>query len=132
MVRLPQFAHVPLAVVMSLPKTASSVPAIALPSSASIELASTGPEAFCADPAGFMPEGDQGARRGLHKRRRAADVDERALAGHPGDFLEKVAIDPPCIAAPPFRLLAGQGEADVDHPIRPHPNQLRPIDHLRE
>src|SRR5204862_7045954 len=78
--RLPQLAHAPIAVVSSVSKAATSVPAVAFPSRAAIRLTSCGPEAFDPDATGFMAKGNEGARRRLHERGRATRIHKRPLA----------------------------------------------------
>src|SRR5918992_4313036 len=128
----PQLAHVPVAVVISVPKTATRVPAIAFPSSASMRLASGGAESFGPDAGGFVAEGDEGACGRLHEGRRATDVDERALARRPVDLVEELLVDPAAVAAPSLRLLACEREADVDHVVGRDCHQLVTVDDLRE
>src|SRR5918992_4347831 len=132
MLRVPQLAHVPVAVVISVPKTATRVPAIAFPSSASMRLASGGAESFGPDAGGFVAEGDEGACGGLHESRRAADVDERALARRPVDLVEEFLVDPAAVSAPSLRLLACEGEADVDRAACRDGHQLVTVDDLWE
>src|SRR5919106_3092281 len=132
MVRAPQLAHVPVAVVISVPKTATRVPAIAFPSSASMRLASGGAESFGPNTGGFVAEGDEGARGRLHEGRRATYVDERALARRPVDLVEEVLVDPAAVSAPSLRLLAREREADVDHVVCRDCRQLVAVDDLWE
>src|SRR5918996_3879280 len=129
---VPQLAHVPVAVVISVPKTATRVPAIAFPSSASMRLASGGAESLGADPLRLVAECDEGARGGFHERRRAADVDERALARRPVDLVEEFLVDPPAVSAPSLRLLACEREADVDDVVCRDCRQLVAVDDLWE
>src|ERR671918_1546112 len=129
---VPQLAHVPVAVVISVPKTATRVPAIAFPSSASMWLASGGAESLGPDAGRFVAEGDEGARGGLHEGRRATYVDERALARRPVDLVEEFLVDPAAVSAPSLRLLACEREADVDRAACRDCHQLVTVDHLRE
>src|SRR5581483_6179506 len=132
MLRVPQLAQIPVAVVISLPKTATRVPAIAFPSSASIGLGPGGAEAFGPDLAYFVPELREGVRSGLREPGGAAHGDERALARRPRDFVEELLVDPSRVPAPSVRLLAGEREADVDHVVGADPHQLLAVDDVRE
>src|ERR671918_1318114 len=129
---VPQLAHVPVAVVISVPKTATRVPAIAFPSSASMWLASGGAESLGPDAGRFVAEGDEGARGRLHEGRRAAYVDERALARRPVDLVQEFLVDPAAVSAPSLRLLACEREADVDHVVCRDCRQLVAVDDLWE
>src|ERR687892_880375 len=87
MLRAPQLAHVPVAVVISVPKTATRVPAIAFPSSASMGLASGGRVPF-----GGGLEARQ-ALRAVVGNGRAGDFLQRAVRLRPvPDQLRGVAV----------------------------------------
>ena len=110
--------------------TATSVPAMAFPSRAAIGLGPCGPEAFDPDATGFVAEGDEGARRRLHERGRAARIHKWPLAPGPGDLGEELLVDPAPVSLPSVGLLAGQRVADVDRSVGGNPRQLRAIDDL--
>src|ERR687895_838176 len=128
MLRVPQLAHTPIAVVISMPKTATRVPAIAFPSSASTGLASGGAESLGADPVRLVAECDEGARGRLHEGRRAAHVREGALARRPGDLVEELLVDSAALSAPSLRLLACEREVDVEHLVGRDRHQLVTVD----
>src|SRR3954447_20178366 len=130
MLRVPQLAHAPMAVVSSVPKTATSVPAIAFPSRAGIGLTSCGSEAFDPDATGFMAEGHEGVRRGLDERGRAARVHKRPPPPWPGDLAEELLVDAAPVSLPSLGSLAGQCVADVDRAVGGNRRQLLAIDDL--
>src|ERR1700739_1379941 len=103
---VPQWAHVPRASVISLPKCSYSCPAIAFPSTASIvtpgvsRSGSRGAEAFSPDASAVMSGVDEPLRCGLDEPTGAAHVDQRTFLRRPDDLGEQVAVDAPAMALP--------------------------------
>src|ERR1700761_6580766 len=130
MAPVPQWAQVPRTVVISAPKYSSSVPAMALPSTASICLSSGsgGSEALGSDPAGLMADVDQALRGRLDEAAGTAHVDERLGRGWPHGVGEQAAVDPPAVAVPVRRRLPGEREAHVG----PQLHQLVSVDEVVE
>src|SRR5207248_1273297 len=105
----PHPAQVPIAVVISTANTSCSTPATALPSSISLSIsASRRSEAFGLDRRRIVPEADERRRHSLDERRRAADVDVRALGGIEADLGQHLGVDAARVAAPAGRRLAGK------------------------
>src|ERR687892_1097110 len=130
MLRTPQLAQVPNAVVISWPKTPIVVPAIPFPSN-SIDLHSRRTEGHVEHPARLVAKGDQTERGFVDEWRRSAHVDERALARRPGDLLKKLHVGPSLPPPPSLRLLPREREPDVDRVAENVCHQLVAIPHRR-
>src|SRR5690349_11613224 len=68
------------------------------------------PEALGPDPRGVLAELDERVGRGLHERRRPADVGQGLVARRPRELGQQLAVDAPRVAVPAVGLLAGERE----------------------
>src|SRR5919109_1740437 len=126
----PQPVQRPDAVVRSRPKTVSSKPAIAFPSTWVMSRAS---EPFRTDAMGRMSQPYERLGHGLDEACRAAHVDGWILVRRERNFLQQLAVDAARVAGPPRRLRARHGVHDLDSGVaRAQLLELVPVDHVPE